>query len=370
MRYRYPQINTYLSNTGILVGGSLVVLPVVGFILLGLFKVTFEFLEAAMNLRTVGGQTRRKCLIRPLIFLVLAAFLGFIMLLPVAAFSEGPNMVWKHQMKNSCNGLDTTISLDAYPGVPATKFIESYELGSSTKHVTKNWYLAHHLKPTAEPSDSPFQFYTRLSGRISYRPFAVDVDLEHNAWRLYQLNEYDLGNQWLAYDSKKLSWADDLPSLPKFPQLKETLLSKGTFTQATILEQEMEIPQLDMVITNMYQFLNDPEYEPFLRVFNLRGFNASIEFEEQGEKEPVDLWSSKPHAREVLRMAAFGQGRGQLTMCAREYIGYRDGKPVESKDTGIHQAELVPFAIIAAWRQRYIETGMRAKWTPFYYSGY
>lgn len=303
------------------------------------------------------------------------------MMLSFVRFFEGPIKAWRHQMKDSCNGLNVRISMDGCkeirsallldrttdkckdPGVPATKFDERYDLGNSTEDIEESWYLAQHLKPTAKLSNAPFQFYTRLSGSFASRYFAVDVDVQHNAWRLYEQTEYDQVNEWLAYD-KDIGWRSEIPFLPTFPLVNETLLSNGTFSQATMLDQQMKIPELDMVITNMYRFLNEPKYEPFLRVFNFRGFNTSMKAEDQGEKEPADLWSSKPHDREVLRMAAFGPGRRYLTMCAREYVGYRNGKPVPSKEKGIHQAELVPFAIIAAMRQRYTETGMRAKWTP------
>ncbi|KAH7321991.1 hypothetical protein BKA65DRAFT_556322 [Rhexocercosporidium sp. MPI-PUGE-AT-0058] len=370
MPYRYSEIDTFLESVGVFAGVVFVVFPVVCFILLRLFRGTVEFLEAALNLRTIGGERRCKRLIRFFGNLALAAFFFFILSLLVIGFTLGPKIGWYHQMIDSCKGLDTGIYMDKnlHPGVPATKFIERRLPKTSTEYQIKTWYLGQHLKPTEQPSNAPFQFYTRLSGKIAGHHVAVDVDVERNSWRLFRLSGADRLNEWLAHDSKKLDYDSRMPSLPKFLLPNEALLSKGTFSQATWLEPHMEIPELDMVITNMYRFLTDPEYEPFLRVFNFRGFNMSMEAEDQGEREPADLWSGKPHDREVMRMAAFGYGRGHLTMCAREYVAYQDAKAVPSKEPGIQQAELVPFGIIAAMRQRYTETGMRGVWVaPVWY---
>lgn len=82
MPYRYPEVNTYLASAGILMGLLIVVHPVAGFILFGLFRGTDEFLEAALNLRAVGGQRRCKRVIGFVIFLALAAFFGCIWFLP------------------------------------------------------------------------------------------------------------------------------------------------------------------------------------------------------------------------------------------------------------------------------------------------
>lgn len=213
----------------------------------------------------------------------------------------------------------------------------------------------------------------RISGKVgrTENHVAVDVDVANKVWRLLQLDGSDKANRWLAYDSKQLKqyYGDDgkyIPSTPKFSTPKETLLTDGTFSPPTAEKPWIEIPKLEITIGNMHMFLKYPDYEPFLRVFNWRGFNASMTAEEQGEKDPADAWSRKPHDREIMRTAAFGNGRGDLTMCVRDNVGYQNGKAVESEERGMQTAEVVPFAIIAAMRQRYTETKLRATWGSRY----
>jgi len=225
-------------------------------------------------------------------------------------------------------------------------------------------FLGRHLKPTPEPSNATFQYYSRLSGLVAGNAVAVDVDMENYVWRFIRLNNSDPVNEWLAYKSNILNDNGELPSLPEFDLPTETILRKGTFSRPTWGQTYVEIPQLDMVIMDMQEFLSDPKLEPFLRVFTYRDFEMAVaedervEYDSDGKETPV--WTQEPHLQEVMRTAAFGHGRTSLTMCVREYTGYQDMKPVAPMVSGMQQTKMIPFAIITAMRQRYIETGKRA----------
>ena len=229
-------------------------------------------------------------------------------------------------------------------------------------------FLGRHLKPTPEASNATFQYYSRLSGFVAGVPVAVDVDMENNVWRFIRLSDSDPVNEWLAYKSNILYGNGELPKLPELNLPTETILRKGTFSRPTWEQTYVEIPQLDMVIMDMQEFLSDYKLEPFLRVFTYRDFEMAgaeqerIEYDSVGKETLV--WTREPHLQEVMRTAAFGHGRTSLTMCVREYTGYQDMKPVAPVVSGMQQTEMIPFAIITAMRQRYIETGKRASSYP------
>lgn len=113
----------------------------------------------------------------------------------------------------------------------------------------------------------------------------------------------------------------------------------------------MVIPELELYITNMYDFVSEFEQEPFLRVFNGH---------DKKNKALLDMistqWKGERQDGVVMRTASFGHGRQRLDMCIQEgEVDGLDGRMV----SGINEDLLVPFAIIQAYRLRYGQTGLR-----------
>ncbi|KAK0099586.1 FKBP12-associated protein [Cadophora gregata] len=367
MPYTYPNFNNLYETFGLLLGLTFVYAPLMGYFLLALFRVTAEFLDSALNLKTASRRLMYKTFVRFFGGILLAAFFGLVLLLPAIGFARGPGIGWYNQMKDSCNGFDTRIVMDRKPGVPATAFaLENIHANPDDNYL--GLFLGTHLKPTPESRNSTFQYYNRLSGMVAGQVFAVDVDIENEVWRFLHLNGSDKVNSWLAHYSKGLYSNGDLRKVPKFIFPNETILSKGTFSLPRADKPHMEIPQLDMVIMDMYDFLSNPDIEPFLRVLTYRGFEMAdaeqmrVEYAIGGKQSSKNVWTKKPHIQEVMRTAAFGYGRKSLTMCVREYVGYHNMEPVAPELPGMQPAELIPFAIISAMRQRYTETGKRREW--------
>ncbi|KAL2068459.1 hypothetical protein VTL71DRAFT_16557 [Oculimacula yallundae] len=370
--YRWPNINRASEGLGVFLGLVVIFIPLNLFLVAILFLVTVDSLCSILNLNPAEGRREPgKLLLRTLLRLLLFFVFVGLFLLPYVGFGIGPDLKWRHLMKNSCEGMDTRIMMDRESGVPATWFKEERIRGGRRHRVGGGWYLGQHVKPASTPSDKqPFQYYSRLSGKLDRQNIAIDVDISKNVWRLMHLNGSDSVNAWLAYESKKLV-NDEIQGLSSINVPGETLVKNGTFNIPSLYHsrdnywQGTGIPELDINIWSMSKFLTDPTYEPFLRVFNWQGYDYNKTAEDQGEAKLDEDWTRRPHDREIMRMAAFGEGRSDLTLCVRDYAEYRDGKAVAPAEPGMNEETVVPFAIIAALRQRYIETEKRSKWSTY-----
>lgn len=129
----------------------------------------------------------------------------------------------------------------------------------------------------------------------------------------------------------------------------------------------MLVPELNIGIANMYQFVNDYYQEPFIKVYE--NLSPYWRMDAPGEN-PTPLlaeterfrttlnepWDSKkiisPDHEVIMRTASFGHGRQRLDMCVKEDEVEMDGKWVSE---GVHEEVWVPFAIMAAYKQRNYE---------------
>lgn len=220
-------------------------------------------------------------------------------------------------------------------------------LDSSTEDLY--FYLESHLLPQFNTQE-PFRHYHRFGGANSEgENLAVDVDTEEQAWRMMSLSGQVESNQWLATNSRLLKTGNP-PTLPQFSNATEALIRRGTFGYKPEHSQHMHIPELDLMIGNLHDFLQRCEYEPFIRVYIVAGMDG------KGMQDMADKpWSSHSENRIVMRGASFGHRRLRLDMCVKEeppMLGdeHRGGMPDEL---------LVPMAIISTLRLRLWETSQR-----------
>jgi hypothetical protein len=238
-------------------------------------------------------------------------------------------------------------------------------------------YLASWLEPVEVPGvgnntivPHPFEYYQRLSISRSdptnpnkeFEHIAIDVDIQHTLYRIVHLNRSDTMNEYRAYNFKS-----SLTDLPTFHPVNEALLSDGTFTAINATEKHMLISELNIGIANMHQFVNDYYHEPFVQVYE--NLSPYWRIDVPGEKPtwlPAETgrfratlnepWDSKkiisPDHEVIMRTASFGHGRQRLDVCVREDEEEMDGKWVSQ---GVHKKVWVPFAIMAAYKQRKYE---------------
>jgi hypothetical protein len=215
------------------------------------------------------------------------------------------------------------------------------------------------MKPVWQ-SDTPFQYYHRLSGSTSNTSnIAIDIDFGKRAWRMMELNATDTVNVWAALNSTvgtKGKGLAGLPSLPKFRPVSEKQIRNGTFTSIDAQNKHMYIPGLELAMANLDGFLSHCYVEPFLRVFDTSNQTA-----EQTKKMLDAQWDNKPNDRVLMRTAAFGHYRSKLSMCIKEIEDYNGMKDIDDHgdNKGIEDEMLVPFAIVAAMRKIVVELGTR-----------
>jgi hypothetical protein len=118
----------------------------------------------------------------------------------------------------------------------------------------------------------------------------------------------------------------------------------------------------------MYSFIHGGEEEkPFIKVFqNLSPYwrtekpgssptllPAEMKTFSQTLNEPWDSQKrlNKDH-QIIMRTASFGHGKQRLDMCVKEGMDLREGKEVS---IGVFEEFWVPFAIMAAYRERMYE---------------
>ena len=176
---------------------------------------------------------------------------------------------------------------------------------------------------------------------------AIDIDIPHHLYRVLHLNATDLENAYLAYGYK---YKSSLTSIPTFHPLSETLITNGTFSSVSDKEKHMLLPVINMGIADMHGFIMDYEQEPFVKVYqnhspsssSLDSFNTTL----------AQPWDSKKKVNEehevVMRTASFGHGRQRLDVCVREQ---RDASRWR-EPVGVDERLWVPFAVLAAYRQR------------------
>lgn len=102
----------------------------------------------------------------------------------------------------------------------------------------------------------------------------------------------------------------------------------------------MKIQPLNFVIADMYGLITNCKIEPFVRVFSMTDQNEA-EITAMLNKE----WETESDDRLRMRTASFGHHQGRLDMCIYT--------------SNITESDLVPMAIIAAYRQTLYETNKR-----------
>ncbi|KAH6683978.1 hypothetical protein B0J14DRAFT_465718 [Halenospora varia] len=289
---------------------------------------------------------------------VIAMFAIICAVYTALCFCGGADIEWFYQMRNSCNGLNTRILMNSAQN-PRYKFT----FQSLTKNVKDStFYLANHLEP--EPNtNNPFQYYQRLSGSTSTTPnIAIDIDMQHNLWRMISLNDTDIANNWTANAAKISSYVPgtkilQFPVVPMFKPINETVIRNGTFTDVTDAAKHMHIPELGLSIANMYMFYQKCSLEPFMRVFNTSGLQGDT----KGMASLLDSkWQGQYDDKVVMRTASFGHGRQKLSMCGREGNVVDMGAQSVPVKEGMQDEMLVPFALMAAVRMRINETNYRS----------
>ncbi|PVH76838.1 hypothetical protein DL98DRAFT_591848 [Cadophora sp. DSE1049] len=352
MPHRYPWFasNYAATETAVLVVPGFLLLLGIGLMIITLGKELGQFLAGALNLNS-RNRSRKKTFGGILIW---AFFAGLFVLIPLG-FIGGPEIAWYYQMKSSCNGLTARASMDGILWLrgknhwvrPATRFVVK-ELGAPERAYDE-YYLSARVAPTANISDDRFQYFHRLSYEGYENNYAVDVDIPNHEWRMLELDKEDTTNRWLAYGSRQNAEVGTFQIKPILAEPQATLLRKGNFSAVNSSHRSMLIEDLELVITDLWGFIDDCNLEPFLRVFNVTDM-------ESFEEIPWE-WTSKPHAKEVMRTASFGHGRQRLDMCIRpaEYDATHNWAEVTEQVA----KQLVPFAIIAAHRQRAFESNHR-----------
>lgn len=199
---------------------------------------------------------------------------------------------------------------------------------------------------STKAGNKPFRYYHRVAGGGSIiGNIAVDIDFENNLWRVMKQNDTDLAhickpyllhNQTLnkpshmpkdkdlhiyigmSHDSK-LPIPDSEP--PKFPieptfrPIREDEMLSGAFSSVSPEQPHMFIPSLYLAIPNMYIFIHSCYIEPFMRVIDV----SQLEHDKNEMKRVLESqWDGKSDDRVLMRTAAFGHGRGDLSICARE----------------------------------------------------
>ncbi|KAL3427936.1 hypothetical protein PVAG01_01445 [Phlyctema vagabunda] len=293
----------------------------------------------------------------PLFLLPLAISFG-----PMITMIIVPDAIWYHKMRNSCDGFQTRVDMDSYtmpihghedesedPQYPRKGGVRFsiHSVGNDTEND-----LIFHLGQKMTPipgTTQPFQFYKRFSSSSSSemgRNIAIDVDTTNRSWRLLNLSSSDNANQWMALGSY-LPWGKLWPEPPMFEHIQETLVMNGSYTEPTEKSPHVRIPEVNLQMAYMYQFLEYCTNEPFLRVFNTAGKS-----EAEIAQQVVERWSNEADDDVVMRTASFGHGRGKLTTCIKEKGDIGDSIFRVSDD------RFVALAIISALRKTQVDLGL------------
>jgi hypothetical protein len=175
---------------------------------------------------------------------------------------------------------------------------------------------------------------------------AVDVDFQHQEWRIMHLNQTDETNEWLG-KSSVIQKSSVTHHLPQLQPVSEKRARNGTFGNVS---DHMQIPELGLGIQNLRQFLKRCDNEPFLRVFDTSKCKNKAELAQLMGRD----WHDKNQEEVLMRTASFGHSHQRLDMCMKE-TGVSSGPLAWS----VMQEELlVPFTIISALRLRAWETDL------------
>ncbi|PMD29127.1 hypothetical protein L207DRAFT_574416 [Hyaloscypha variabilis F] len=363
--YRYTEWRSF-DGVGfaecmfLLLVGVCFIMPAIGILLFGIGKKVLEVGVLAFN---VKSREARYAGLLPLVLIGAG-----IWMLPIIGFAGGPDIAWYNQMKDTCNGLDTRIAMYTSG---------RFEVKSLFSNVpTYEMYLGSQLKPVLEPGVGnntnaihPFETFQRLSisrpssssPNSELEHIAIDIDIPHHLYRIMHLNTSDIENAYLATYYKHIS---SLTTLPTFHPISETLISNGTFTPVNATEKHMLIPELNIGISNMHDFISDYAQEPFVKIYqNLAPYSRSPPIASLSEKEAFHAtlsedWDSRKmpnwEHEVVMRTASFGHGRQRLDVCVREDEEVREGG---LRSLGVYEDLWIPFAVLASYRQRMYEIG-------------
>ncbi|CZR65441.1 uncharacterized protein PAC_15341 [Phialocephala subalpina] len=346
--YKYPNFATQWDDWGILPKILLVPFYIgpLGVLLFALGMQIAKMLVAVLSLDSLETKPRTKKFAKVSGAIMMGLMFVVLILLPVVCFfGGGSDVAWYNQMKDSCKGFNTRINMDG--GDHALE--ERFKMHSFTPKVEdQELFLAPRLKPNTRSNGNTktFQYFYRLSGSTDKtKNIAVDVDIENRAWRLMKFNATDLENKWLAYDYRHHA------KIPTFSNTDFKIIENGTFSSVSKEHNHMHIYGLDMDISNMNLFLDNTIHEPFLRVYDTRDLG-----EDQIKTLLDKEWSSNSDSRVIMRTASFGHGRQDLDMCVKESEGYQaeldGGLPIPRYWSGIDDRNLVPFAIVSAYRAK------------------
>ena len=263
-------------------------------------------------------------------------------------------------MKGSCNGLDTRTQMNYGNG--------NFEFASiSGLPKNQSFSLATRYK-IENHSPEPFDYFERFSGGsdIKRNHFVVDVDIPNGVWRLLRTSGPDLANNFLTNGFNRLE-DGQFPMMPATQAIYNEQIKNGTFHGIKSLTEDlhprhMHIPELNFYIANMYDFMHQQAYEPFLRVY--RDFGRS---EEEMLQVAEQKWTDKNDASVMMRTASFRHGKGPLVMCMRE--GQFDRYGANEMQESVSEDMLVTFAIITAHWKKVKQTELRANIDrhPMYY---
>ncbi|KAG9229581.1 hypothetical protein BJ875DRAFT_387058, partial [Amylocarpus encephaloides] len=214
-----------------------------------------------------------------------------------------PCKMWYDQFRDSCNGFNTRVKMN-YGKLNLLQF-NFHSLDTSIPRKT------FYLDPAANVKNAePFQVYDRISGGTSTNTsMAVDIDLDHHAWRIMRQNDTDSANIRKYFKS--------IYSLLSRLRTFSLGIANGTFTQVTKDHLHLILPELGLAIPRWRDFEDFCSMEPFMRVFNTAGLkDNSMELKSLlGSK-----WKNKEDPRIVMRTASFS-GSGPfiaLHVCMKE----------------------------------------------------
>jgi hypothetical protein len=175
---------------------------------------------------------------------------------------------------------------------------------------------------------------------------AVDVDFQHQQWRIMHLNQTDETNKWLG-ESSMMRKSSVSHYLPQLQPVSEKRAQYGKFDN---ISDHMQIPELGLGIQNLREFLKRCDNEPFLRVFDTSKSKNKEELVQMMRKD----WHDKNQEDVVMRTASFGHAHQRLDMCMKE----TDKSSGHLALSVMREELLVPFTIISALRLRAWETDL------------
>jgi len=186
-------------------------------------------------------------------------------------------------------------------------------------------------------STPPFHSFYRMSGRASNdHEVTIDFDPSTNNWRM--LDPDSLGTA-----------QTDAPN----PTASTATIKNGSWSATSFSNRHVLFPELGLQIPNLYFFLRDCKYQPFMTV--LRTDNMT---EQQIKEQSDEKWSPKSSPNVVMRTASFGRGGTRnLEVCARNVDAHVDGEQRTRLDDDL----LVPLGLMAIIRMELTSSDSRCE---------